>query len=165
MLKAKEPVVQLVSNRKLILYWGFGGLTVMTKILQLWKTSFTGTEKSPVKSTGSLTKEIVPSADDPHSILLSGHVSLDFTCHPAQKWTAESAPIKIKVGVKNTQKCFLASILTPMMILFHTTLEQYSALCAWVAFPSLPSLGSGTQFTLKNYTAHLLQLMSQEVKV
>lgn len=150
MLKAKYQLVQLVSNRKLILYWGFGGLTVMTKILQLWKTSFTGTEKSPVKSTGSLTKGTVPSADDPHSTLLSGQVSLDFICHPAQKWTPESAPIKIKVGVKNTQKkCFLASILTLMMIFFHTTVEQYSALRAWVTFSSLLSLGSGTQFTLK----------------
>lgn len=43
-----------------------------------------------------------------------------------------------------------------MMILFHTTVEQYSALCARVAFLYLLSLRSGTQFILKNDTAHLL---------
>lgn len=43
-----------------------------------------------------------------------------------------------------------------MMILFPTTVEQYSALRARVAFPSLLSLGSGTPFILKNDTAHLL---------
>lgn len=42
------------------------------------------------------------------------------------------------------------------MILFHTIVEQYSTLCARVAFPSLLSLGSGTQFILKNDTAQLL---------
>lgn len=43
-----------------------------------------------------------------------------------------------------------------MMILFPTTVEQYSALRARVAFLSLLSLESGTQFILKNDTAHLL---------
>lgn len=38
------------------------------------------------------------------------------------------------------------------MILFHITVEQYSALPARVAFLTL---GSGTQFILKNDTAHL----------
>lgn len=54
--------------------------------------------------------------------------------------------------------CFLARTLTPnyMMILVHTIVEQCSALHARVAFLSLLSLGSGTQFILKNYTAHLL---------
>lgn len=43
-----------------------------------------------------------------------------------------------------------------MMILFHTTVEQYSALRARVAFLYLLSLGSATQLILKNDTAHLL---------
>lgn len=42
------------------------------------------------------------------------------------------------------------------MILFHITVLQYSALRARVAFLSLFSLGSGTQFILKKDTAHLL---------
>lgn len=66
----------------------------------------------------------------------------------------------MKVGVKTTKNplCFLARTLTPnyMMILFPTTVEQYSALHARVAFLPLLSLGSGTQFILKNDTAHLL---------
>lgn len=102
----------------------------------------------------------MPSADDPHSTLVSGQVSLDFTCHPAQKRTAESAPIKIKVGVKNTKNppCFLARTLTPnyMMILFHTTVEEYSALCARVAFLYLLSLEVEHNSFSKNDTAQLL---------
>lgn len=43
-----------------------------------------------------------------------------------------------------------------MMILFHTTIEQYSALHARVAFLSLFSLG--IQFILTNDTAHLLSV-------
>lgn len=151
-------MVQLVSNRTLILYWGVGGLNVIRKKLQLWKFSFTGTEKRPVKSTGRLAKGTVPSAGDPHFTLASGQVS-DFTCHPVQNQTAElHSSKKQSWGLKHKTPCFLARIPTPnyMVILFCTTVEQYLALRARVAFLSLLSLRSGTQFLLKNDTAHLL---------